>query len=216
MINVLTVLLGCVIISLVVFGGAQMFIPYFKILLVNFLHVPQSDWETVISIANATPGVFGLKVSLASGYLAEQGYWWGYLLMFGTYAICMIIPIGIMFMVMKKYQKIKQNSFMKVFLEVMKPTIAGILISIAINLGLSILVPFVGFNDLGSEFGQLDKYFYFQETFFTKWRFWALLCWSIFSIGIDWWLIHKYKINIGIMIIVNIILCMIIFEPWLI
>ena len=60
---VLVVLLGVFIISVVVFGGAQMFIPYFKILLVNILKIEQEQWDSVLSIANATPGIFGIKVA---------------------------------------------------------------------------------------------------------------------------------------------------------
>lgn len=40
MIPLIIVFLGCLIISFVVFGGAQVFIPYFKILLVNILDIP--------------------------------------------------------------------------------------------------------------------------------------------------------------------------------
>ena len=39
LLGAVVVILGCLIISIVVFGGAQIFIPYFKILLVNLLGV---------------------------------------------------------------------------------------------------------------------------------------------------------------------------------
>ena len=210
------VLLGCFIISIVVFGGAQMFIPYFKILLVNILGIENETWESVLSIANSTPGVFGLKVAFASGYLAAEGEWWGWLLMFGTYLVFIIVPIFVMIFVMKKYKKFKESKFMVSFLNWMKPIIAGILISIVINLGMSLILPFVGFNDLGTEFGQLDKYLYWKNSgFFSQWRYWVLLSWSVVSIPVDLFMIRKFKINVVLLIIVNIILCLILFQPWL-
>ena len=217
MISTLIVLAGCLIISLVVFGGAQMFIPYFKILLVNFLHISQDSWDSVLSIANSMPGVFGLKVAFASGYLAGEGNWWAYLLMFGSYFVFIAVPIIFILIIMKRYHKMKQNKFMTSMLKVMRPIIAGILISIVINLGLSLIVPFVGFNDLSDKnFGALDKYAYLKDTFFKKWRYWVLLAWTLVSIPTDLILIRKFKVNTIYLILVNISLCMVLFEPWLV
>ena len=215
MISLIIVCLGCLIISLVVFGGAQVFIPYFKILLVNILQVSDETWNSVLSIANSTPGVFGLKLAFISGYLAGQGQWWAYLAMFITYLIFIIIPIFLMILIMNKLNKIKNKKFMISLYNVMKPVLAGVLASVAINLIMSLIVPFLGFNELSDNFGQLDKYIYFKDTFFTKWRYWVLIAWSILSIAIDYFLIIKYRINIFILIIINVTLCMIIFQPWL-
>lgn len=214
--SILIVLLGCLIISFIVFGGAQMFIPYFKILLINFLKISQEEWDAVLSIANSTPGVFGLKIAFASGFLAARNEWWGYLLMFGTYLIFILIPILIMMVIMKKYNKFKKSKFMNTFLKIMRPIIAGILLSIAINLALSIITPFLVFNDLGDNLSDFSNYFKFKEdSFFKGWRYWVLLSWSLVSIPIDLFMIRKYKINILYLIVINIILCFILFEPWL-
>ncbi|MGL5521953.1 MAG: chromate transporter [Metamycoplasmataceae bacterium] len=214
--SIFLVLLGCFIISIVVFGGAQVFIPYFKILLVNILGIDINTWENLLSITNATPGVFGLKIALASGYLAAQGYWWGYLLMFGTYFVFSLVPIFIMTIVMKKYNKIKKTTFMISFLKIMRPILAGILISVALYLLVSLVIPFIGFNDLGSEFNNMDKYFYFKyHSFFKEWRYWVLLAWSIISVPSDFILIRKYKTNPIFLIITNIGLCMVLFAPWI-
>ncbi|MGL4183761.1 MAG: chromate transporter [Metamycoplasmataceae bacterium] len=214
--SAIAVLLGCLIISIIVFGGAQVFIPYFKILLVNVLGIDLDTWENLLSITNATPGIFGLKMALASGYLAAQGHWWGYLLMFGTYFVFSLVPIFIMTIVMKKYNKLKKTKFMIFFLKMMRPILSGILISVVLYLLMSLVVPFIGFNDLGSEFGNMDKYLYFkQHSFFIGWRYWVLLGWSIISIPTDFVLIRKYKINMIFLIITNIGLCMILFAPWI-
>lgn len=216
LLGALIVILGCFVISIVVFGGAQIFIPYFKILLVNFLGVQPEVWDSVLSITNATPGVFGLKLAFISGFLAANGNWWGWLLMIATYTVFIMIPIGLILLIFKKYKKLKETKFMIAFLKMMKPIIGGILCSIIINLFISILLPFVGFNDLSDNINNLDKYLYFKkEDFFTGWRFWMILVWTLISIPTEYWIMKKYKINIVVIIIINIILCLLIFEPWL-
>ncbi|MBD5423218.1 MAG: hypothetical protein HDR43_01855 [Mycoplasma sp.] len=213
---ILAVFIGCFVISIVVFGGAQMFIPYFKILLVNILNIDQNTWDSVLSISNSTPGVFGLKIAFISGFLAANGNWWGWLLMFGTYAIFAIVPIGLMLLIFNKYKKSKTSKFMTSFIKMMRPVLAGILVSIIVNLGLSITLPFVGFNDIGTNMGELDKYLYLKnEKFFREWRYWALLAWSLISIPTEYFIVKKYKINTIYMILINIAICMLIFQPWL-
>lgn len=216
LVTIIIVLLGCLIASFVVFGGGQMFIPYFKILLVNILNVHQDVWDSALSIANATPGVFGLKLALISGYLAANGSWWGFLLMIITYFIFIAVPIIMILVVLKKYNEKKESKIIVIFSKMMRPIIAGILISLIINLGISLVLPFIGFNDLGTEFGQLDKYFYFKiGGFFIGWRYFALLAWTLVSIPVEYWIFKKYKVNVVYMITTNIGLCMLIFQPWL-
>lgn len=216
LLGAVVVILGCLIISIVVFGGAQIFIPYFKILLVNLLGVSPDVWNSVLSITNATPGVFGLKLAFISGFLAANGNWWGWLLMIVTYIAFIMVPIGLILLIFNKYKKIKETKFMIAFSKMMKPIIGGILCSIIINLFISILLPFVGFNDLSDNINNLDKYLYIKtDQFFTDWRFWMIFAWTLISIPVEYWIMKKYKINTIFIIIINIILCLIIFEPWL-
>ena len=216
LLGAVVVILGCLIISIVVFGGAQIFIPYFKILLVNLLGVSPDVWNSVLSITNATPGVFGLKLAFISGFLAANGNWWGWLLMIVTYIAFIMVPIGLILLIFNKYKKIKETKFMIAFSKMMKPLIGGILCSIIINLFISILLPFVGFNDLSDNINNLDKYLYIKnDQFFTGWRFWMIFAWTLISIPVEYWIMKKYQINTIFIIIINIILCLIIFEPWL-
>ena len=216
LLGAVVVILGCLIISIVVFGGAQIFIPYFKILLVNLLGISPDVWNSVLSIANATPGVFGLKLAFISGFLAANGSWWGWLLMIVTYIAFIMVPIGLILLIFNKYKKIKETKFMIAFSKMMKPLIGGILCSIIINLFISILLPFVGFNDLSDNINNLDKYLYIKtDQFFTGWRFWMIFAWTLISIPVEYWIMKKYQINTIFIIIINIILCLIIFEPWL-
>ena len=216
LLGAVVVILGCLIISIVVFGGAQIFIPYFKILLVNLLGVSPDVWNSVLSITNATPGVFGLKLAFISGFLAANGSWWGWLLMIVTYIAFIMVPIGLILLIFNKYKKIKETKFMIAFSKMTKPLIGGILCSIIINLFISILLPFVGFNDLSDNINNLDKYLYIKtDQFFTGWRFWMIFAWTLISIPVEYWIMKKYQINTIFIIIINIILCLIIFEPWL-
>ena len=207
LLGAVVVILGCLIISIVVFGGAQIFIPYFKILLVNLLGVSPDVWNSVLSITNATPGVFGLKLAFISGFLAANGNWWGWLLMIVTYIAFIMVPIGLILLIFNKYKKIKETKFMIAFSKMMKPLIGGILCSIIINLFISILLPFVGFNDLSDNINNLDKYLYIKtDQFFTGWRFWMIFAWTLISIPVEYWIMKKYKINTIFIIIINIIL----------
>ena len=86
---------------------------------------------------------------------------------------------------------------------------------VTLVVGVLCIVPFVGFNDLGTNFGELDNYFHLQDTFFKQWRYWVLLAWTFVSIPVDMFVIKKFKINIIYLIIANIALCMVLFEPWL-
>ena len=216
LLGAVVVILGCLIISIVVFGGAQIFIPYFKILLVNLLGISPDVWNSVLSIANATPFFFRLKLSFISFFLAANINWWWCLLMIVTYINIIMVPIRLILLIFNKYKKIKETKFMIAFSKMMKPIIGGILCSIIINLFISILLPFVGFNDLSDNINNLDKYLYIKtDQFFTGWRFWMIFAWTLISIPVEYWIMKKYKINTIFIIIINIILCLIIFEPWL-
>lgn len=207
--SVFLVLVGCLIISFVVFGGGQMFIPYYKIMLVNILKISEEDWNQVLSIANATPGVFGLKLSFVSGYLIANNNWWGFLLTFGTYTAFILVPIIFILFTFKKYTKHKNDKFMINFTKIMRPIIAGIFISIIVNLSISLLLPFVNFNNLNNYFEWKN------EKFFVGWRYYALVAWTLFSIPSEYVIMKKYKINSIQMICTNIVICLIIFQPWL-
>lgn len=79
-----------------------------------------------------------------------------------------MIPISLILLIFNKYKKIKETKFMIGFSKIMKPIIGGIICSIIINLFISILLPFIGFNDLSDNIHNLDKYLYFKtDQFFT-------------------------------------------------
>lgn len=209
MINLAIAILGCLIISFVVFGGGQVFIPFFKILIVDFMNVDSSLWESALTLANATPGVFSTKLAFITGFLAANGQWWGYLAMFITYACFVIVPMIIMMFAMKGLKKIQKNQFWITINKLIKPVVTGILFALCIQLFLSATMPFVIFNDVNKYVG------YEPSTFFSDWRLYALIAFVPCSIASVLWILHKYKINIIWLILTNISIAMLIFQPWL-
>ncbi|MGL4948691.1 MAG: chromate transporter [Mycoplasma sp.] len=210
MISLLIALVGCLVISFIVFGGGQVFIPFFKILLVDLMEVDSELWEAALTMANSTPGVFSTKLAFISGYLAAGGEWWGYIAMFGTYIIFMIVPITVMFFAMKGYKKIKDNRFINTIDKFFKPVTAGILAALIIQLLFSAMFPFIIFNE------SVDNYVGLKtHDFFNSWRMWVLISYVPISIVYSYFLIYKKKVNIIFLIIGNIGLCMLLFQPWL-
>lgn len=209
MISLAIAILGCLIISFIVFGGGQVFIPFFKILIVDFMNVDNSLWESALTLANATPGVFSTKLAFITGYLAANGKWWGYLAMFITYACFVIIPMVIMMFAMKGLKKIQTNAFWITINKLIKPVVTGILFALCIQLFMSATMPFVIFNDV-------DKYIgYEPSAFFSDWRLYALIVFVPCSICSILWILYKYKINIIWLILINISIALLIFQPWL-
>lgn len=201
--------IGCLLTSVVVFGGGQIFIPFFEIIF-NLMGVDQDVVDSVITIANATPGVFSTKLAFISGYLAANGEWWGYIGMLATYLIFASVPIAMMFFSMRFLQKMEKSTFFIILLKYMRPIVAGIMISLAIQLLISVMLPFINFNEF-KDYASL-KY----ETFFTEWRFWVLITFVPISIAYSYWLIYKKKINMIFIILFNIVITLIIFQPWLV
>lgn len=210
MISLIIAVVGCFLLSFIVFGGGQIFIPFFKILLVDMMHVDDNLWQSALTLSNATPGVFSLKLAFVTGYLAAYGEWWGYLAMFLTYTAFIIVPMVIMVLAMKVFNKLQTNKYMIIVNHLMKPVIAGILIALSIQLLISVMFPLVQFNELNNYAGIA------QHPFFRDWRLWAAIAFVPVDIGVIWWMTKKYKINIIWIILANIVLAMIVFQPWLV
>lgn len=209
MISLLIAAIGCFVISIIVFGGGQIFIPFFKILLIDMMHVNSDLWDSALTLANATPGVFSLKLAFITGYLAAFGEWWGYLAMFLTYTIFILVPIFVMLFAMKIFGRLQTNKYMITINKLMKPVIAGILVALSIQLLISAMFPIIQFNEL-NDYASIKAH-----PFFRDWRLWALYIFipiDLIAIGV---LIWKYKVNIVWIILGNISLVLIIFQPWL-
>lgn len=116
-------------INFITFGGGGVFIPLYETYYVDKFHLmSQSDYYGVVSIVNALPGVTG-------GKLAAYGMFFDYGIFGMILGILAFILPGILmiFAVIKIIDKMKDN---RIFIRVnalMKPVVAGILLSITFD-----------------------------------------------------------------------------------
>ncbi|VEU70852.1 chromate transporter [Mycoplasmopsis glycophila] len=140
-----------ILISLIVFGGGQVFMPLFSwlwnLLADNFgSQIDNNLINQVFTVSNSTPGVVSTKFAFLTGYLVANGAWWGYLAMFLTYFIFCMPAIFSMLIAMNYLNKFKTNTYFQNLIILFKPLIAGIMFSLAIQLLLSISIPQYYFN----------------------------------------------------------------------
>ncbi|MBU4691223.1 chromate transporter [Mycoplasma zalophi] len=215
--------LGFVFLSaFIVFGGGQVFLPIYKwifeILINNFnLHMQIDQIDQVFAVANATPGIIGTKLAFFTGYLLSydqsgQAQWWGWLAMFLTYLAICIPAIFFMFFTMKIFTKNQTNTYFIAFNKYLKPCLAAIMISLALQLILSMAIPYLTFN--GSSQYISTNYESLKSQIFSGWRKYVLYFWVPFCVILTIYL-QKKQIPLLYLILGSIILGFIIFEPWL-
>ncbi|MBN3534392.1 chromate transporter [Mycoplasma procyoni] len=217
MLAILVSLLSVFIIGLIVFGGGQVFMPIFSsfwsFISDTFnLNITQEKIDLVFTISNSTPGVVSTKFAAFTGILVSNGAWWGWIVSLFSYLVFCLPSIFMMLLSIKLISKSKQNKYLANMMKFINPVVAGILISLAIQLLISTIFVQMQFN---SSFG---NYISFKNTeksqFFSGWRFIALCIWvpvfAVFSF------IYYYKKKpLYYLFIGGIISAFIIFEPWL-
>lgn len=222
-VGTLLILVLVIAISLSVFGGGQVFMPMFNWLwkLSNELfktNISDNIINKVFTISNATPGVVSTKFAFFTGFIyfnyeGAQFNWWGILFMLITYLVFCLPAILIMILAMKYLNKVKNNSYIKKALILIKPVVAGIMITIGVQLLLNIWLPFITFNEIGTYFGiNWNKN---KLTFFKNWRLIALLIYVPINIIINLILYKKLKIGLFYLMLGSIISSLLVFEPWL-
>ncbi|MGZ9763009.1 chromate transporter [Mycoplasma sp. 5912] len=192
-----------ILISLSVFGGGQVFMPIFRwlwmFLAQNFdANINDDDINTIFTVANSTPGVVSTKFAFFTGYIIANGQWWGYLAMFLTYLIFCLPAIIIMVLAMKYINKFKTNTFVKNMLIIMRPIVAGIILSLALQLFLAIFVPEVSFNKSLAKYA-IEK----KEVFFVGYRNILLKIYVPIGILFSYYLARK-KFSLFLIIVINI------------
>lgn len=208
--------IGVLILSVIVFGGGQVFIPLFKSLWTlmgqiagNELPDLTEQINTMITAANVTPGVVSTKFALFTGYVVANGEWWGWISMILTYVIFTTPAIILMLVGMKLVKKSSKNVYLKNMIIFLRPVISGVLVALAVQLFISITFPDLIFN--GSQYIGLEPV---KNNFFTGWRFWLLIVWSPFVI-IESFILYKKKVPLLPLILGHVIVAIIIFAPWL-
>ncbi|UBX99409.1 chromate transporter [Mycoplasmopsis synoviae] len=213
-----TLLMMCVI-SLSVFGSGQVFIPLFRwfwmFLEKTFnANISNDTINEVISISNLTPGLVSTKFAFFSGYLISNGYWYGYLAAILTYVVFALCAIMVLVFVMKNLKKFESSKIIQRIFVILKPVIAGIIFSLAIQLFISITFPFVTFNSSISSYFKID----FGKTnaiFFSGWRRYVLFAFVPVSISFSIIMLKKTKIHLLVLILLNIALALLFFQPWI-
>ncbi|MFL1028415.1 chromate transporter [Mycoplasmopsis synoviae] len=207
------------VISLSVFGSGQVFIPLFRWFWI-FLektfnaNISNDTINEVISISNLTPGLVSTKFAFFSGYLISNGYWYGYLAAILIYVVFALCAIMVLVFVMKNLKKFESSKTIQRIFVILKPVIAGIIFSLAIQLFISITFPFVTFNSSISSYFKID----FGKTnaiFFSGWRRYVLFAFVPVSISFSIIMLKKTKIHLLVLILLNIALALLFFQPWI-
>ncbi|UVD81668.1 chromate transporter [Mycoplasma iguanae] len=208
--------ISLIFIGLVVFGGGQIFIPLFKsfweMLSNNFgVKISAEEIETVITVSNSTPGVVSTKLGFLTGWLIAQGEWYAWILVFATYLVFVLPSIFLLVLATKFMQKTANSIILKRIIKYTKPAIAGIMIALGIQLFISVIIPQISFNDSNGYIvlTESDK-----NTFFTNWRFIALLIWAPINI-ICSFILYKKNFSLFYLFAGSIIFTLIIFQPWI-
>ncbi|MFA7699505.1 chromate transporter [Mycoplasmopsis synoviae] len=207
------------VISLSVFGSGQVFIPLFRwfwmFLEKTFnANISNDTINEVISISNLTPGLVSTKFAFFSGYLISNGYWYGYLAAILIYVVFALCAIMVLVFVMKNLKKFESSKTIQRIFVILKPVIAGIIFSLAIQLFISITFPFVTFNSSISSYFKID----FGKTnaiFFSGWRRYVLFAFVPVSISFSIIMLKKTKIHLLVLILLNIALALLFFQPWI-
>ena len=210
MIALLVSLIGVFIISIIVFGGGQVFMPLFKwlwIFINDFgANISDEKIDQIFTVVNSTPGVISTKFALFTGYLVANGAWWGWLALFLTYLTFVIPAIIAIFYATKMISKIETSKHLKNVIVFLKPVIAGIVIALGIQLFIGTAFPTIIFNDFNTYIGT-------QGSLFSGWRLIMLIVYS-FIVALESAYLYYKKINIFILISTNLIIGLIIFQPW--
>ncbi|AAZ43598.1 putative chromate transport protein [Mycoplasmopsis synoviae 53] len=207
------------VISLSVFGSGQVFIPLFRwfwmFLEKTFnANISNDTINEVISISNLTPGLVSTKFAFFSGYLISNGYWYGYLAAILTYVVFALCAIMVLVFVMKNLKKFESSKTIQRIFVILKPVIAGIIFSLAIQLFISITFPFVTFNSSISSYFKIDLG-KTNAIFFSGWRRYVLFAFVPVSISFSIIMLKKTKIHLLVLILLNIALALLFFQPWI-
>ncbi|QGZ97211.1 chromate transporter [Mycoplasma sp. NEAQ87857] len=214
-----------IIISLSVFGGGQVFMPIFSWLwnlFANNFGVSMINEDTInkiFTISNTTPGVVSTKFAFFTGYIVANGAWWGYLAMFLTYLLFCLPAIIVMVIAMKYINKFKHNTYVANMLIIMKPIVAGIMASLALQLLISVLFPEIYFNkSVEQYFGKtvINQHSSATALFFASNTPYSKLCNILLKIYVPLGIIGSYIVakkgySLFVIIIINIIISFILF-----
>ncbi|ADQ90373.1 chromate transporter [Mesomycoplasma hyopneumoniae] len=208
-------IIGLVLISLLVFGGGQVFMPVFSWFWEQLAHlglkIDQEQISQIFTIANSTPGVISLKLAGITGFLiGDYGVLGWFLAIF--FIIIFILPaifLIIFWLRISKKIAVKNNVFWINLIKIFRPVIVGIILALAFQLLTNLI--FINYS-----FNSSKGYFLTKKSseFLEGWRFWVFI-----FFGTSWTIIvfisYLKKKNIFLLIILGIILALTCLQPWI-
>ncbi|QBF34867.1 chromate transporter [Mycoplasmopsis phocirhinis] len=208
-----------ILISLSVFGGGQIFIPIFTWLWNSLsswfgINISTEQISNIFAISNSTPGILSPKFAAITGYLVSNNIWIGIVAMFITFLAFTIPAILMMKLALKYSHKFDNSNYFRQLLKVMNPVIAAIIIALAIQLLIGLIAPQVVFNKSSSRYAQLN---YNNTTYLFLFKGWRQIISYIYiplGIGVSLYLYLK-KAPMFSLILGNIALAFILYQPWL-
>lgn len=208
------------VVSLVVFGGGQIFMPLFQIywdFINKVFHttIAQETIDTVFAVGNGTPGVLSTKFAFVSGYLMANGEWYGYLAAFLTFFSFVTPAILLMYVAMKISKKYAGKTMGVTINKYMKPVVGGIMIALVIQLFIGSMFQNFSFNEQSMLFGGSyatvisDN----KTAFFSGYRLYILIAWVCSSFVYSY-VLYKKKFPIYALILMNIVIALLLFHPF--
>ncbi|MEG3825953.1 chromate transporter [Mesomycoplasma ovipneumoniae] len=112
-------ILGLGVISLIVFGGGQVFMPVFNWFWLQLgelgLEIDQEKINQIFTVANSTPGVFSIKLAAVTGFLIAD---FGVLGWFLSFIFLMVFILPAIFLVviwLKALKRVSQKKWLKFY-----------------------------------------------------------------------------------------------------
>ncbi|AJC49951.1 chromate transporter [Mycoplasma flocculare] len=207
--------IGLILISLLVFGGGQVFMPVFSWFWEQLgklgLKISQEQINEIFTVANSTPGVLSLKLAAVTGFLIGDYGIFGLVLSF-IFLIIFILPavfLVIFWLKIAKKTAIKNNIFWTNLIKIFQPVIIGIILALAFQLFTNLILVNYSFNSSKGYF--LAKQ---SDEFLQGWRFWIFIFFAFF-----WTIIvfisYLRQTNIFLLVIIGIIIALVSLQPWL-
>lgn len=206
------------LLGLLVFGGGQVFIPFFTWfwnLLPNFgVEISQQDIRTIFIVGNSTPGVLSLKFTAATGLIISKFHWWGWLIAILFYLVFTLPAILLVVIWNKNKAKHqgKTNTFWMQLINLFRPAILGIIIALIVYLFINLIMVQHIFN---TSHGYIAISKNVEKTsFFSGVRYWLLISFVPIWVCVST-ILYLKKVNIFYILIGGLAAAMVIFAPWI-
>lgn len=176
--------------------------------------IDENRIQEIFSITNSTPGVVSLKFAAVTGLVVANNQWWGIFLSIFFYFVFSLPAILLVILGLKVLKKHKNNPRFKKLFSLFKPAIAAIMISLAIQLFISIYFIQIYFNKSMGQYAGYSDVASLKNTFFANWRYYVLLVFvPVYTLAS--FIMYRKKVPIFFIFLTGLVCSFIVFEPWL-